>query len=71
MPPRMIGGVISAKKPLRKLRPISRKPLNFSFRKPCRRATNTTITISDSPINMPGMTPPMNSLPIETSAVTP
>ena len=71
IPPRITTGVISAKKLLRKVRPMARKPAKGLRPMPSRLATNTTITINARPIRMPGMRPAMKSFPIDTSAVTP
>ena len=64
-------GVITAKKQSTKALPMALKPANFCRAMPSRRATTPTITISARPISTPGITPPMKSLPIETSAITP
>ena len=54
-----------------KVRPSTRKPAKAMRLIPSRRATTPTISISAKPIASPGINPPMNSLPTETSAVTP
>jgi len=71
MPPRMTTGVMMAKKQSTKALPMARKPAKGERPMPSRRATTATISIKATPISTPGMTPPMKSLPIETSAETP
>ena len=67
----MTIGVMIAKKQSTKVRPSTRKPAKDMRLIPSRRATTPTINISAKPIASPGIKPPMNSLPTETSAVTP
>ena len=71
MPPSSTTGVISAQNASRNLRQssagVGKSPLGRSRR----RAITEQSTINASPINTPGITPAMKSLPTETSAAAP